>query len=291
MPLRLLSLLLIVNFSALLAGSAFADEPVSTALRGPKDTDTALMQRQLGPLSATDTLWRIAEQVKPEGANVSTYQVMYAIYLKNPDAFIEGNLNHLRPGSTIQLPQLREIRLVDNNVARAKSDADDRAWAVRTSRQANNQQNSSQNAGPPAVSAAQLQQLTELKDQFGNSLLMIEAIARENNELKSTLSKVQTELLALQQQLGEDSSLQLQLNTLLQQQAEILAAQQAQEQQAAEAAKALAAEQEESAGIFNNPVTWVLAASIPALIILSLVVLWLKRRGQQTEAAVVAGAF
>ncbi|WP_372626324.1 FimV/HubP family polar landmark protein [Arsukibacterium sp.] len=293
MPLRLLSLLLVVNFSALLAASAFADEPASTPLRGPKSADTALMQRQLGPLSATDTLWRIAEQVKPEGANVSTYQVMYAIYLKNPQAFIDGNLNHLRPGSTIQLPQLREIRLVDNNVARAKSDADDRAWAARASRQANPQQNSAQQnnaqqAQSSAVSAAQLQQLTELKDQFGNSLLMIEAIARENNQLKSTLTEVQTELLALQQQLGEDSSLQQQLNTLLKQQADILAAQQAQEQQAAEAAKLLATEQEQSASIFNNPITWVLAASIPALIILSLVVLWLKRRGQQTEAAVVA---
>ncbi|MAD77237.1 MAG: hypothetical protein CML20_21070 [Rheinheimera sp.] len=295
MPLRLLSLLLVVNFSALLAASAFADEPASTALRGPKGTDTALMQRQLGPLSATDTLWRIAEQVKPEGANVSTYQVMYAIYLKNSEAFIDGNLNHLRPGSTIQLPQLREIRLVDNNVARAKSDADDRAWAARTSRQANTQQNSAQQnntqqAQSSAVSAAQLQQLTELKDQFGNSLLMIEAIARENNQLKSTLTDVQTELLALQQQLGEDSSLQQQLNLLLKQQADILAAQQAQEQQAAADAKELAAQQEESASIFTNPITWVLAASIPALIILLLVVLWLKRRGQQTEAAVVAAS-
>lgn len=292
MPLRLLCLLLVVNFSTLLAGTAVADEPVSTSLRGPKNTDTALMQRQLGPLSPTDTLWRIAEQVKPAGADVSTYQVMYAIYLKNPGSFIDGNLNHLRPGSTLQLPNLREIRAIDNNVARTKSDSDDKAWAARSraASQATGQQAGNQPSTTSGISAEQLQQLTELKDQFGNSLLMIEAIARENNQLKSTLERVQAELLALQQQLGEDSTLQQQLNTVLQQQADILAAQQAQEQQAAEAARALAAEQEQSSAILNSPIIWVLAASIPALMILIGVVLWLKRRGQQTEAAVVAAS-
>lgn len=290
MPLRLLSLLLFVNFSTLLAGVALADEPVSTPLRGPKSTDTALMQRQLGPLSGTDTLWRIAEQVKPATADVSTYQVMYAIYLKNPDSFIDGNLNHLRPGSTLQLPNLQEIRAIDNAIARAKSDSDDKAWAARTkaASQATATQRGNQQIATPAVSAEQLQELTELKDQFGNSLLMIEAIARENNQLKATLSQVQTELLALQQQLGEDSTLQQQLNTVLQQQADILAAQKAQEQKAAEAAQALAAEQEQSAAFLNNPLVWVLAASIPALLMLLGVVVLLKRRGQQTEAAVEA---
>ncbi|KKO50063.1 hypothetical protein VT06_03520 [Arsukibacterium sp. MJ3] len=291
MSLRLLSFLLIVNFSTLLAGVALAAEPSSTQLRGPKSSDTSLMQRQLGPLSSTDTLWRIAEQVKPEGATVSTYQVMYAIYLKNPTAFIDNNLNHLRPGATLLLPDLREIRGIDINVARAKSDSDDRAWAARTKPASSASAESGNTKTAPKVAPvtpAQLQQLTELKDQFGNSLLMIEAIARENNALKATLSQVQTDLLALQQQLGEDSILQQQLTTLLQQQADILAAQQAQEQQAAAAAALLAAEQESGSGMFNNPITWILAASIPALLILFGLVLWLKRRGQQTEAAVLA---
>tara|TARA_R110002126_G_scaffold33382_44_gene104649 strand:+ start:6210 stop:8807 length:2598 start_codon:yes stop_codon:yes gene_type:complete len=287
MPLRLLSLVLLVNFSTLLSGLAWANEPASTGLRGPKSTDTALMQRQLGPLNPTDTLWRIAERIKPQDSNVSTYQIMYAIYLKNPDAFIDGNLNHLRPGATLQLPDMRDIRAIDINLARAKSDADDRAWAARNNSATQTKQSASSTAAA-AASAEQLQQLTELKDQFGDSMLMIESIVRENNQLKATLSQVQVELLALQQQLGEDSSLQQQLNTLLQQQADILAKQTAQEQQAAEAALALAAEQEQSSALVNNPVVWILAASIPALLLLSGVALLLKRRGQQTEAAVVA---
>jgi len=113
-----LLLLLLVNFSPLV----FADT-VPTQIRGPKNTDNQLLLKQYGPLTANDTLWRIAEQVKPS-SSVSTYQVMYAIFVKNPHAFIDANFNHMQPGAVLLLPDLRDIRSIDPEVARRKAETD-----------------------------------------------------------------------------------------------------------------------------------------------------------------------
>ena len=56
---------------------------------------------------------RLAEQARPD-PRLNMYQVMHALYLKNPDAFLEDNLNHLKPGAILVLPSLQEIQQVDH---------------------------------------------------------------------------------------------------------------------------------------------------------------------------------
>ncbi|MDZ7867683.1 MAG: FimV/HubP family polar landmark protein, partial [Rheinheimera sp.] len=83
---RILLILFTVNFMT----AAWAE---STArLRGPKEFDTPAVTR-LGPLSAQDTLWRLAEQARPD-KRVNMYQMMFALYQNNPDAFLDDNFNH-----------------------------------------------------------------------------------------------------------------------------------------------------------------------------------------------------
>lgn len=60
-----------------------------------------------GPTVRNDTLWEIAEKVKPS-SRVSTEQMMMALYEKNPDAFYKANVNALMEGTTLKIP--------DNNV-------------------------------------------------------------------------------------------------------------------------------------------------------------------------------
>ncbi|WP_333608955.1 FimV/HubP family polar landmark protein [Arsukibacterium sp.] len=274
MLVRTLLCLLLVNFSSL----ALA-ETTNTQLRGPRDTDSQLQQRQLGPLTANDTLWRIAEQIRPNDS-VSNYQVMYALMLLNPDAFIDGNLNHLRPGAILTIPDLRAIRQIDAELARRKSEADDRQWAERNRRE----------AARLALKTADTQtnpllpQLEQLRSDFTNSMQLIESIVYENNQLKDSLGRLETELVALKSQLSEDSLLQQQINLLLQQQAELLAA-----EQARLAAEAAAAEQSSSvAQWLSSPIGWLLAASLPALLLLFGVLLWVKRRSKASEQVVSA---
>lgn len=58
-------------------------------------------------VNSGDTLWQIAENIRPEGASV--YQTMVAIERLNPSAFIDGNINLLKRGVVLRLPDPRKI--------------------------------------------------------------------------------------------------------------------------------------------------------------------------------------
>lgn len=281
MPVRILFVLLLVNFST------FAlSQSAPTQIRGPKSSDNAFTQQQFGPLTASDTLWRIAEQVKPNDS-VTTYQVMYALFMKNPGAFNEANFNHLRPGAILVLPDLREIRSVDAEQARRKAELDDQAWAERTRREAEARARArEQTTKPNQVQQQTLTELNALKDNYQSSMQLIEGIARENEQLRGSLGRVQQELEGLKNQLAEDSELQQQLNQLLQQQQQILAEQEARRQ--AEEVARLAASESQLTQLLNNPLSWVLAAITPALLALFGVMVWIRKRGQKTEQVVAA---
>ncbi len=55
-----------------------------------------------GPVARGDTLWSIANRVKPAGS--TTQQAMSAILRANPDAFVGGDINRLLAGATLKLP-------------------------------------------------------------------------------------------------------------------------------------------------------------------------------------------
>lgn len=56
-----------------------------------------------GPTSSSDTLWGIASKVRPSG--VSMQQAMITIYENNPNAFMRGNINNLKRGAEIRVPE------------------------------------------------------------------------------------------------------------------------------------------------------------------------------------------
>ena len=65
-----------------------------------------------------DTLWRIASRARPGG--VSVQQMMNAIHRDNPQAFFGGDIDRLRAGEVLRLPQGSEINeLSDAPVAPA----------------------------------------------------------------------------------------------------------------------------------------------------------------------------
>ncbi|CAM3860699.1 FimV/HubP family polar landmark protein [Rheinheimera salexigens] len=264
-------------------------------IRGPRSTDTLAQQTTIGPLRANDTLWRVAERLKPS-ANVSLYQVMYALYQKNPDAFLDNNLNHLKPNAILNVPTLREVQQVDINIAKQKSEQDDRAWsqrqqAAKAATDAANiakQQQSVTTAQAPAqwqqemqqVAQQQRNELTEMRNEFHNSLQQVQGLVAENQQLKTSLTSIETELENLKNQLSQDSELQQQLSSLLSQQAALLrsnAEMEAKINDGFDWQQAL-----------KSPLAWVLAASIPALLVLFSVLFIIKRRGKQTEEAVNA---
>ena len=65
--------------------------------------------RTLGPVQASDTLWEIARSVRPNNS-VSVQQVMLAIQDLNPDAFIDGNINRLKRGAVLRVPDINDVQ-------------------------------------------------------------------------------------------------------------------------------------------------------------------------------------
>ncbi|WP_097461578.1 FimV/HubP family polar landmark protein [Mangrovitalea sediminis] len=58
--------------------------------------------RTYGPTKASDTLWQIAARFKPSRA--TTQQMMLAIQDRNPDAFLDHNINLMKKGVVLRLP-------------------------------------------------------------------------------------------------------------------------------------------------------------------------------------------
>jgi len=56
-----------------------------------------------------DTLWEIAARARPNGS-VSVQQTMLAIQDLNPDAFLGGNINRLKSGQVLRLPDAEQIK-------------------------------------------------------------------------------------------------------------------------------------------------------------------------------------
>lgn len=65
---------------------------------------------------SNDTLWEIALRARPD-SSISVHQSMMALYKANPDAFIGGNINRLRRGQVLQIPDADEMKSLGKSEA------------------------------------------------------------------------------------------------------------------------------------------------------------------------------
>jgi pilus assembly protein FimV len=63
--------------------------------------------REYGPIERGETLGKIARSVMPEG--ITLEQMLVALYRTNPDAFIRQNLNLVRTGKILRVPDRDEV--------------------------------------------------------------------------------------------------------------------------------------------------------------------------------------
>ncbi len=62
-----------------------------------------------------ETLWTIAQRARPEG--ISVQQAMLEIQRLNPDAFIDGNINRIKAGYIIYLPDSGDVNAAETDLA------------------------------------------------------------------------------------------------------------------------------------------------------------------------------
>ncbi|TMO07384.1 FimV/HubP family polar landmark protein, partial [Pseudoalteromonas sp. S558] len=277
---------LILLASALIVTPIYSQD--STQLKGPKGVDYGAQERSIGPIKPTDTLWRIAAKVRPDNS-VSIYQVMQALYNKNPNSFLEQNLNHMQSGAYLKIPTLAEIRNVNTQLAKQRSEQDDALWEKKkngtlTQTEINSAQTKVTQARKVDVDDAkkelqkeikeikteQATKLVELQQQFKSSVSNVEEILVENNNLKKQLTGISKELESVRLQLGQDSEIQLQLKELIAKQNEVLAQQKLNE---------VVPETEADTGtLLSNPLVLGLLMFIPGLLVIFAVVMFLRKR-------------
>jgi pilus assembly protein FimV len=141
-----------------------------------------------------DTLWEIALQARPEGASV--HQTMLDIQRINPDAFIGGNINRVKSGYIIYLPDSGDISSADLSEAMAEVRQQNEDW--REGRASQPQSSS----GPSLRISAEPDAPAEAgEDAMAGQEVVASAAAMEDLE-KSALdrSEAQQRLGAMEQQ-------------------------------------------------------------------------------------------
>ena len=101
--------------------------------------------REFWPVKRGDTLWGIAESLKPPSA--TTPQMMMALLRANPEAFPDNNVNNLKAGSNLRIPDSGEIQTQTARQARNAFDEQTRQWREAVSPPA--EQPAAEAAPPP----------------------------------------------------------------------------------------------------------------------------------------------
>ena len=112
---------------------------------------------EYGPTRRNDTLWQIAQRVRPD-TGVSVEQTMLGLLRANPEAFVGNNINNLKAGYVLRVPTREELSAVSRAEARRITRAQYAEWrAARSGGAAADNAVSkpvSAPAGTPAVTAA-----------------------------------------------------------------------------------------------------------------------------------------
>ncbi|MEN5046678.1 FimV/HubP family polar landmark protein [Pseudomonas koreensis] len=121
---------LLRDYSVLLDPSKFSPQTADAAAQpAPAQTVAAPTTGATHPSQYTttprDTLWEIAAKARTGG---SVQQTMLAIQALNPDAFIDGNINRLKTGQVLRLPDSVESTALPQSKAIAEVAAQNEAW-------------------------------------------------------------------------------------------------------------------------------------------------------------------
>lgn len=111
-------------------GTVLEMEPRAAVSSPPQTPPYTAPEGTYGRIQRGETLSQIAQTIRPE--DVSLNQMMIALYRTNPDAFMD-NINLLKQGSILRIPDPTEIRALSRNEANTIVSAHHEAWRQRRS--------------------------------------------------------------------------------------------------------------------------------------------------------------
>ncbi|AKS09001.1 FimV/HubP family polar landmark protein [Pseudomonas trivialis] len=228
------------DYSVLLDPAKFDQPAPTTAAPAPRasapaSTAPAVSKTAQHTTTSRDTLWEIAAKNRNGG---SVQQTMLAIQALNPDAFIDGNINRLKTGQVLRLPDTVQSTALPQPQAIAEVRAQNTAWRqgrrVATNPAAGKQQldatKRTQAGNAPASTSAKdnlslvsaeaakkgakgkAGDSAALSDKLAMTQEQLDTTRRDNEELKSRAADLQSQLDKLQKliQLKNDQLARLQ---------------------------------------------------------------------------------
>lgn len=198
---------LLRDYSVLLDASKFSPETaqaasgVTPAVSAPANYTTV----------RRDTLWEIASRSRQGG---SVQQAMLAIQALNPDAFINGNINQLKTGQVLRMPDQQQIQSIPQAQAVKEVNEQYAAWRQgrRLGPQARQLDATRRDSARPAPSRIDQQDNLKLvapggkgagsekalSDKLAATQENLDTSRREGDELKSRVADLQSQLDKLQ---------------------------------------------------------------------------------------------
>lgn len=175
--------------------------------------------------SRSDTLWKIASEVRPD-ASVSMEQTMLGLLEANPSAFYDQNINNLKAGYVLRVPNREEMGAVSQAEALTEVRRQNRLWRDGRTTETKTETKTETQAAPAAATesgdapaAAQVQPEAQLKlvvpetgetggagtganvDDMRKELTLaveaVEAQRQENQELNTRLQSLEEQIAQL----------------------------------------------------------------------------------------------
>ncbi|MEW6647711.1 MAG: FimV/HubP family polar landmark protein [Pseudomonadota bacterium] len=204
---------LLLDPPSLYAPPAATSVPAPAALEAPAPPVTvaapvlqaAPVVASYGPVQRGETLSQIAQRLKPEG--VGTPQMTVALFEANPHAFIGGNMNRLRWGTTLYMPSAEAITARSRGAAGRVMLQQQRALQPDAAPEPETTTGASAAAAPEPAPALQILAPSapeagdgELEQRLAEVRELNATVAEENEELRQRLGALEQQAQRLAEQ-------------------------------------------------------------------------------------------
>lgn len=173
------------------------EQPAQTPLAATSDTVS---------IGADDTLWDIALQIRPDNS-VSVQQTMLALQRLNSEAFIADNINMVRRGQVLRVPDIEQIRALSAREAISEVARQNQLFENRRNVPLTAQPVSAQPSAAPAGSGANRAELSVVTTDSADSGAAQSASGGRSAELDARIANLENEL-AVQQEEADRVALQ-----------------------------------------------------------------------------------
>lgn len=192
--------------SATGAATVSSDSGRSMSYQAPTQSGQARQTSAYAPATArgsvekyrvkeNDTLWSMASRMRPD-ESVSVEQMMLALVRKNPEAFIEENINGVKRGYILRVPDQQEALQVNRQQALAQAREHAALWREYTRAASSATPTSAMEAKPASAGSS------SEADTASGQLSIVGASEEEGSEHAGSAQAPGSELARLQQELA-----------------------------------------------------------------------------------------